>query len=234
MRSPIALILALLLPAAAIAQQPRSTRIVAPAVYRSGPMPALPALALGGGEVFLELTVSERGSVTAVRPIRVTVPYTDLVILAVRSWQFIPAEELVDPAARKPGEPATRPVPSKVVVAALFRPPAIHGPTLGEPAHDVASPSDDVPFPVVTPAPDLVPVAWSYGVVLTEARLDAAGAVSQVDVKRSMPPFDDAALQAARQWRFRPARDARTITSSRVYVMFGFRAPDAVGTRSGL
>lgn len=68
----------------------------APARYRSGPLPALPAMVLGGGEVFLEVAVDRAGLVIAIAPLRSTVPFTSLMIDAVNQWVFVPAEEPSD------------------------------------------------------------------------------------------------------------------------------------------
>ena len=220
--------LALTSGAVADVQVTQTARVVAPAVYRSGPLPALPVMALGGGEVVVEVTVSARGAVVAVRPLRVTVPYTESVVAAVKTWQFTPAEELLDPLTRAPGEPPTRTIESKVTVAALFRPPNVYdNATLGEPFRDIDAPSGEAPFPISSVTPPFAPSARDGGVVLVEARVDESGEVEATAVKQSSPPFDEASLAAAQQWRFRPARVAGAPAAARVYLMFGFRVPDA-------
>ena len=40
------------------------------------------------------------------------------------------------------------------------------------------------------------------GIVILELVIDAAGKVASAEVVRSVPPFDDAALKAARQWEY--------------------------------
>ena len=40
------------------------------------------------------------------------------------------------------------------------------------------------------------------GIVILALTIDTAGKVSNVDVVRSLPPFDDAATVAARQWEY--------------------------------
>jgi protein TonB len=227
-RSSIAFVVSVVLLAVAVAAQqaPVTARVIEPASYRSGPMPELPVMAVGGGEVVVELTISDRGVVTAVRPLRGTVPYTDLVVDVVRTWQFVPAAELFGPATGKPGESAKRSIESKMTVAALFRPPSVYAnATLGEAVRDTQNASDEVPFPMSTVMPTLHPSARSSGVVMTEARVDRSGAVTEVNVKHSSPPFDDAALEAARAWRFRPARVAGSPVASRVYLIFSFQLP---------
>jgi TonB family protein len=44
------------------------------------------------------------------------------------------------------------------------------------------------------------------GIVILELLIDAQGKVSSVEVVRSVPPFDEAAVAAARKWEFEPTR----------------------------
>src|SRR3954451_14326557 len=90
----------------------------APARVRSGGTPAIPVDAVGGGEVFVELAVNERGAVVGATPLRTTPPFTEYVLEAVHGWQFTGAKDVAA-------------VPSSVMVAAVFRPPVLNGPTLG-------------------------------------------------------------------------------------------------------
>jgi TonB family protein len=43
-----------------------------------------------------------------------------------------------------------------------------------------------------------------YGAVLVEFVIDATGAIGDARVLRSCPPFDEAALQAVKRWRYEP------------------------------
>src|SRR5262245_175014 len=99
-----------------------------PARYTSGALPPLPVLAVGGGQVFLELTVGVDGTVTNVTTLQTTPPFTDSLVNAVAKWSFLPAEMSIAP---KPDEAvdqsSRRPVESKVLVAGQFRPPALYG-----------------------------------------------------------------------------------------------------------
>ena len=197
-----------------------------PARYRGGPLSELPVLAVGGGQVFLEVSVDPDGRVTAVKTLRTTPGFTDLVGRAVRGWQFLPAEVEVDPQPGKPPTPRPRQrIASKVLVAAAFRPPVLIGPTLGEVPKDVASESDETPFPLTTSMPPFPPLALFSGVVLVEVQVNPNGAVGGATVVRSFPPFDDVAQAAARQWSFRPARVRGMSVSTRAYIMFGFQPP---------
>ena len=180
---------------------------------QTGSVPALPALAVGGGEVMLEVAVDAQGRVGDVKPLRTTPPFTELLTQAVRDWRFRPAAD---------GE-------SKVLVAGVFRPPAINLPTLGEPAREGAPPSDETAFPLKTALPPFPPQANRSGVVLLEARVNRSGEVADVRVVHSAPPFDDAARSALRDWIFRPARMGGAAADSLVYVVVGFAAPVSGG-----
>ena len=188
-----------------------------PARFRSGSLPAIPVQAVSGGQVFVELTVSETGGVVDVRVLRTTPPFSEPFVGAVRSWQFFPAAESGTTDARHP-------VASKVLVAGVFRPPALLNATLGEPPKDVAPASADTFFPVSVIVPPFPPRAVADGLVLVQAQIDQAGRVRKAQVVRSAPPFDQAALDAARQWTFRPAHQGGP-TGTLVYLLFGFRQP---------
>jgi TonB family protein len=199
-----------------------------PARYRSGGVPVLPAVsvAVGGGQVLLEVTISASGEVSAITPLRTTASFTEPTAAAVRGWRFAPAETRIAGASGS-APPKVERAPSKVLVAALFRPPTLHSPTLGEEIRDVARGSGETPFPVSIVMPPFPPRARDAGVVLVEVDVAASGAVMNVRVVRPAPPFDDAARDAARQWTFRPARIAGRPVRSFVYILFGFASPQA-------
>ena len=200
-----------------------------PARYRDGALPQIPVQALGGGEVLLELTVSSSGAVNAVRALRATPPFTDTLAQAVRKWRFVPAEEGTESEPGRPGEPALRRVvDSKVLVAGLFRPPTLNTPTLGELPTDLASASDETPFPVATVMPAYPPLARDSGIVLVEVHVDPRGDVVDAKAIRSAPPFDEPAIDAARRWKFRPARLHGRSVDTLAYIVFAFRQPVTV------
>ena len=194
---------------------------VSPAQLKQGRPPVIPIEAIGGGEVLIELDVSEGGAVTRARPLRTTPPFTTVVMDAVRGWQFAPARELV--VAR--GQSSRRPVPSSVLVVAVYRAPVLVGPTLGEAPKEVSPPSSAVASPSMMPAPPFPPNAVLGGIVLLEVHVDADGAIENVKVLRALPPFDDVAIKTVHEWVFRPARRNGIRAPAVVYVVFGFRAP---------
>lgn len=183
-----------------------------PARFRAGSLPGVPFDAVGGGEVFIELEVGRDGRVVGTTPVRVTAPFTEDVLNAVSDWRFTPARDEVA-------------VPSSVMIAALFRPPVLNGPTLGTRPSDVGRPSDAVPTPTSTTMPPYPANAHAGGVVLLEVIVAATGAVENARVVRSAPPFDDAAQKTVRLWKFSPAQRGGVTVSSVAYVLFAFRPP---------
>jgi protein TonB len=199
-----------------------------PAKYLDGAIPLLPAPTVaGGGEVALELDVTSTGAVRAVRTLRSTPPYTDLLSGAVRMWRFTPAE--VDVENAPAGQPRVRRLDSTVLVAAIFRAPALIGPTLGETARDAGVGLGSTPMLVSTVPPVFPALARDGGVVLLETAVDLSGRPVQPRVVRSSPPFDEPALMALRQWRFRPARVEGMTVQTLAYVIMGFPQPVTVG-----
>jgi len=193
-----------------------------PARFESGALPAQPLMTQNGGEVFLELDVDASGRVSGVRTLRSTPPFTDLLREAVQGWRFEPARETGE--AEQPTA-----VESSVLVAGLFRPPTLYsGAMPGQPPQDVAGASIDLPFPSSTATPAYPPDALSNRVVLVEVEVGEDGKVAGATMARSAPGFDSAALDAARQWTFRPARRSGAPTSSLAYIVFGFREPVAI------
>ncbi len=212
--------------AAAVFSLGLSPQSFQPARFRSGTLPETPIRALGGGEVVVELSIDRDGRVVAVRPLRTTPPFADVVIREVRSWQFAPAENDVPASAGSGGSgPSRARVETKVIVAAVYRPPALLTPTLGESPREVGQPSPESAVPVTTIVPAYPPRAIAGGLVLLEVRVDSDGAAGDVKVLRSAPPFDDVARDTVRRWRFRPARVGATPVSTFVYVILGFRVP---------
>ncbi len=197
-----------------------------PARYQAGTVPPLPALAVGGGQVLLELAIDREGRVAAITPLRTTPPFTQLVADAVRDWHFSPAKEIVKQRSERGDERELQiSVETKVLVAGVFRRPAINAPTLGELPRDVASPSTEVAFPLTMTEPPFPPRAFNSGVVLVQARVDRDGRIGEVDIIGSTPPFDDAVRTALREWTFRPAILHAVPTSTFVYLVFGFSLP---------
>jgi TonB family protein len=210
-------------------------RFAAAAQYSGGGLPAIPVQAVNGGEVFLEVAVSREGRVAAIRVLRDTPPFTAALTASVRTWQFHPAEDEAIPKAGEPVDLTTRKaVESKVLVVAMFRPPALYADTLGEPPRDVAVASDEIPLPVGRVSmPVYAPLALFDGVVLAELQIGVDGHLLEATVLRSAPPFDQAALDALDQWSFRPARIRGQPVETRAYAVLAFRPPVSTPVAAG-
>jgi TonB family protein len=175
-------------------------------------MPRVPVLAVSGGEVFLEVLVTADGRVAAVDVLRTTPPFTEALVDAVRRWQFTRA------VAPQTGS-------SRVFVAGIFAPPVLQGPTLGEPPHDFGAPHEDVPSPIFWTRAAYPPNATGAGAVLIETIIGDSAHPIDTRVVLSAPGFDEAALDTARSWSFRPARRDGQVVATHAYIVFGFRPP---------
>lgn len=184
----------------------------------------MPVLAVSGGQVFLEVTVTAAGRVGTIKLLRTTPPFTEGVVAAVRTWQFRPAQRIIDPPVGL-RVPAIEPVESHVLVAAVIRPPVLFGPTIGVPPEDVATASTDTPFPLSVTTPTYPPLAINDGTVVVDATIDAGGGVTETALLRSSPAFDDAAREAARTWSFTPVRLPGTPVARHAFLIFVFRQP---------
>lgn len=193
-----------------------------PARFESGDVFIQPPMTAGGGEVLLELGVSSSGEVTGVTVLRKTPPFTELLRQAVSGWRFAPAREVLE----APEAPVA--IDTKVLVAGFFRPPTLYNaPAGGEAPEDVAPPSADVPFPTTMVAPFYPPTAYLHmsQMVVMEVEVGAEGKVTSSKVIRKAEGLDAAATDAAREWRFRPARRDGKAVPSVAYIVFGFREP---------
>ena len=135
-----------------------------------------------------QVTIDERGRVASVTPVTAPAgPAADAIVAAVRQWRYEP--------------PSRAPFPVLVGI----------NPAAGrhDPMYPPAGMGDSVGVPVKTR--DVRPVypaeandAGVQGIVILNARVDAEGAVSMVQVVRSVPVLDRAAVEALLQWRYEP------------------------------
>jgi len=89
------------------------------------------------------------------------------------------------------------------------------------PPHD----DDAIPFPTEVVVPPYPPNAVGSENVLVELDVNENGVVASAKVLSPETGFDDSAVSTARQWRFRPAREAGRPVRSRVYMIVSFRQP---------
>jgi len=82
-------------------------------------------------------------------------------------------------------------------------------PALDEPLHLLGDVRPPEKVRHVDPAyPELARRVRAQGTVILRIVIGREGAVEEVEVLRSHPLFDTAAIQAVRQWRYRPAVQA--------------------------
>jgi TonB family protein len=177
--------------------------------------PPAPPNSIGWIEETIELAVDAAGRVAGVTPLQQT-QGSSLVAAAVTDWTFRPALD------------HGRPVPSRVLVAGMFRPPVLYNaPAPGEAAVTLAAPSSEVPVPTARTAPVYPPLGVADAVVLVEVLVGQDGHVRSASITSGSPGFDDVALTAARGWSFRPARRNGRPVAAFTYLVFGFRRPVA-------
>jgi outer membrane biosynthesis protein TonB len=214
-RGGVLALLALSLPPAPGAAQdlPASARLRAGAA-----VPLAPTMAIGGGDVLLDVTVGTDGSVSHIETLRATPPYTDLVAGAVQGWRFDPARGSVRGIVQA--------VDGHVLVAAVFRPPDVYAaPSRGEPTAVLGEPSAELPRlrsldrPLTYP-----PRSVRDGTVLVEIELTAAAVAREHRVMSPPSTFDSAALETVRGWRWDYPREP-TGAPLFVYAVIGFREP---------
>ena len=165
-------------------------------------------------EEILQVAVDVTGGVAQMTPLRASPLPADLLTPAVGGWRFQPALD------------QGRAVSSRVLVAAIFRPAQIdNSPTLGTPPVDRAAPSNEIPYPIAMQTPPYPPTAIGEGVVLVEVLVGVDGRVQQRRLATSAGGFDQAALDAASRWSFRPARLNGRAVEAYAYLLFGFRQP---------
>ncbi len=185
-----------------------------PARRLSGTVPSpAPANSIGWIAETLELSIDRAGRVDGMKAIEGP-DGPSLIAPALTDWTFRPALD------------AGSPVPTHVLVSAMFRPPALYnGPVAGGPTLTLGAPSNEVPAPSRTAAPGYPPRGVAEGVVVVELLVGPDGRVQSAMVTNGAPGFDEIALSAARDWSFRAAQREGRPVAAYAYLVFGFRRP---------
>lgn len=221
-RGPHAPWLALAVPILAVGLAAAAEDFKAPRLKGAGALPRAAQLAVGGGEVALELHVGTNGAVTKAEPLTSTPPFTEALIAAVRGWRFDPAQDTLDKKLVA--------VPGRVLVLAAFRPPTVYAsPAPRGPALVLGRPSAVLPRPGALTMPAYPPKVFGDGTVLVEIETSAAGAPRAYHVLGSKSGFDAAALEAVRSWRFGAPSLPRVPDAVYVYAIVSFREPVVTG-----
>jgi TonB family protein len=177
--------------------------------------PRLPPGTDCGAEVLLHVRLDASGAPQEILGILDVSPFAEALREAVRQW-------------RLPAPPARDSAPD-VLVAGMFRAACLLDLEGLRPPPAATLAPRVLPFPIEWERPPYPPLALGDGVVVVEVRVGEDGAARTATVVWSAPGFDDAAVETARRWRFRPAvRDDRPVPAI-AYLVFGFRAP-MVGT----
>ena len=193
----------------------QATATFVPARMAGGALPLTPSPnVVGWIEETLEVVVDASGRVSQTTPLRASPLPADPLVPTVANWRFQSAMD------------QGRDVLSRVLVAAIFRPPQLdNSPTQGNPPVTRATPSDEIPFPIVTQSPAYPPQTIGDGVVLVEVLVGVDGRVRQPGIVIGASGFNQAALDAASRWSFRPARRRGNAVEAYAYLVFGFRQP---------
>jgi TonB family protein len=206
----------------------QQTTFFSPARLVSMNLPDLaPPNVVGGGEVLIEATVDRNGVLTRPVVLRSTPPFSQMVLDAIAGWRFTPARAVA-------ADGTAGPVDSAVLIAAVYRPPALlNNPVLGEPPKDLSAGTTEIAYPAAVVAPPHPPNALMGSVVLFEVLIDEKGTIKDARVIGSDPGFDSAARDALLQWKFRPSTYRGRPASSTAYVVFGFSSPVVPVPRPG-
>jgi TonB family protein len=180
---------------------------------RSASLESLPYGAQAAGLVVLAVDVDARGAVRAVDTVKDLEPFGPVLRQSVLSWTFEPA--------RKDGVAVEQPV----LVVGAFRPAMVVFPAPPAPPQPPSDAPHSVPYPTSIGIPPYPPNLTGTGVVLVETEIGAAGQVTAARVVGDASPFDDASVEAARRWVFRPARHDGSAVGSRAYLLFVYRQP---------
>jgi TonB family protein len=138
------------------------------------------------------------------------------------------ADRLGEAVARWAFEPATDGGGSKasrVLVAALFRPPALFNVGPCGPPDTVLWAPPELPIPVAVKPPTYPVHALGSGVVIVEVEIGPSGDVRSAQAIGDRTAFDGPAEEAARAWRFHPARRKGRPVTTVAYLVFGFQEP---------
>ena len=201
-----------------------------PAQYLNGALPINGATLVfpnspGGGQVFVEATITTTGRVGDLKILRTSPTFTEPFVDVIRTWRFRPAEQLTESSSA--GQPPQwKPIETKILLASVVAAPALLGPTSGNPPRNVADESDETPFPMTVAPPLFPPLARDGGVVLVQVTVGLDGRVTEATVRASSRgSLDRSALTAAQAWTFRPARRGGFTIATQAYIAFTFRQP---------
>lgn len=181
-----------------------------PPRLRAARVGAAPWNVQSGGIAACEVILDETGAVAAAELVQDVPPYGSQLQEDLRSWQFDPARE------------GDRAVGTRVLVLGLFRPPTLSIQAPPTPRYKATVAPETIPWPTFVAVPPYPANVAGSGKVILEADVSADGAVATARVLGQASAFDSAALEAVRQWTFRPAVTAGRAVASRAFLVFSF------------
>lgn len=140
-----------------------------------------------------------------------------------------PPEELTKPPAVTAIEPSADPAADETTSSNALVPDEPFVRPVHEARPDFVVVFDEPPEVIerVRPVyPELARLAELEGVVLLKVGIDEQGRVREAIVLESVPGLDEAALEAVRRWRFRPARQRDVPVPVWYYVPIRFSLKD--------
>jgi TonB family protein len=181
---------------------------------------AYPLQSISVGTVVLEITVSEKGEVEDVQPIREIQSLTEAAVKSVRTWHF--------KSALQDGKP-TR---SRTVVAVTFNPAVSLAQNVPLSPLSATEPSSR---PVLEPEP-LKVVAASFlqypvnsvttGTVVVRVTVDSNGRAENTIPIRDIASLTAPCIRVVKEWKFEPAQFRGKPIPSSIALAFVLRVPN--------
>jgi len=163
-----------------------------------------------GGIAAFDVQLDEKGAVTSATLVQDVAPYGGMLAEALPAWRFEPASE------------GGRAVASRVLVLGFFRPPSLTFAAPDNPRYKGTTAPPELPWPTSVVVPPYPPNALGSGKVALQVDVDDAGSVTAAQVLSPRSPFDGAAADSVRQWKFRPASRGNREVVSRAFIVVSF------------
>jgi hypothetical protein len=191
-----------------------------PAEVTSAPDIQYPIRSIADGVVVLDVSLDDKGGVTAITVVRDIPSLTSVATASIPSWKFTPASR------------HGTPVSSTMRVAIVFRPPVYFaaGPSFSSTLS--GGDSDEIGSQAYTPPgigsvtyPQYPINAATPGTVVLQVTVNKSSTIEHLKVVRDLPPFAQVALSAANKWQFQAATLKGRPTTSNLAIAFIFTRP---------
>ncbi len=208
MRSSFCLLVSVLLAASAVMAEDGPPRLL------SAELGPAPWNVQSGGIAAFDVSLDDKGEMTNADMVQDVAPYGAMLRDALPSWRFEPAAS------------DGRGIPSRVLVLGFFRPPVLNFAAPAAPRYKGVTAPDEIPWPTSVVAPAYPPnVVAGSGKVVMAVDISDRGVVLTIRMVSAASPFDPAAANAMRQWKFRPVTRGNRTVASRAFIVFAFAPP---------